>query len=52
MYTSWSVMGRFGLVSLGHAGLFGVASYVVASMLADFDMVLAATELKWRCQRR
>jgi branched-chain amino acid transport system permease protein len=29
------LVGYAGLVSLGHAGLFGVASYVVASMLAD-----------------
>src|SRR5258708_12978444 len=29
------LVGYAGLVSLGHAGLFGVASYVVASLLAD-----------------
>jgi branched-chain amino acid transport system permease protein len=29
------LVGYAGLVSLGHAGLFGVASYVVASVLAD-----------------
>ena len=28
------LVGYAGLVSLGHAGLFGVASYVVASLLA------------------
>lgn len=27
-YTSWSVMGRFGLVSLGHGGFMGVGAYV------------------------
>jgi branched-chain amino acid transport system permease protein len=29
-YTSWSVMGRFGLVSLGHGGVMGVGAYVTA----------------------
>jgi branched-chain amino acid transport system permease protein len=27
-YTSWSMMGRFGLVSLGHGGFMGVGAYV------------------------
>jgi branched-chain amino acid transport system permease protein len=30
VYTSWSVMGRFGLVSLGHGGFFGIGAYVTA----------------------
>ena len=29
-YTSWSVMGRFGLVSLGHGGFFGIGAYTTA----------------------
>jgi branched-chain amino acid transport system permease protein len=29
-YTAWSIMGRFGLVSLGHGGFMGVGSYVTA----------------------
>ena len=29
-YTSWAVMGRFGLVSLGHGGFMGVGAYVTA----------------------
>src|SRR5258708_33163695 len=29
-YTSWSMMGRFGLVSLGHGGVMGVGGYVAA----------------------
>jgi branched-chain amino acid transport system permease protein len=29
-YTSWSMMGRFGLVSLGHGGFMGVGAYTVA----------------------
>jgi branched-chain amino acid transport system permease protein len=29
-YTSWSMMGRFGLVSLGHGGFLGVGAYVTA----------------------
>jgi branched-chain amino acid transport system permease protein len=31
-YTSWSVMGRFGLTSLGHGGFMGVGAYVTALM--------------------
>ena len=31
-YTSWSMMGRFGLVSLGHGGFMGVGAYVTALM--------------------
>ena len=29
-YTSWSMMGRFGLVSLGHGGFMGMGAYVTA----------------------
>jgi branched-chain amino acid transport system permease protein len=29
-YTSWSVMGRFGLLSLGHGGFMGIGAYVTA----------------------
>jgi len=29
-YTAWSLMGRFGLVSLGHGGFMGVGAYVTA----------------------
>ena len=29
-YTSWSMMGRYGLVSLGHGGFMGVGAYVTA----------------------
>ena len=29
-YTSWSLMGRFGLLSLGHGGFMGVGAYVTA----------------------
>jgi branched-chain amino acid transport system permease protein len=29
-YTSWAIMGRFGLVSLGHGGFMGVGAYVTA----------------------
>src|SRR5258705_12695591 len=31
-YTSWSMMGRFGLVSLGHGGVMGVGAYVTAAL--------------------
>ena len=37
-YTSWSVMGRFGLVSLGHGGFFGVGAYS-AGLLALHGIV-------------
>jgi branched-chain amino acid transport system permease protein len=30
VYTSWSVMGRFGLVSLGHGGFMGMGAYGTA----------------------
>jgi branched-chain amino acid transport system permease protein len=29
-YTSWSIMGRFGLLSLGHGGFMGIGAYVTA----------------------
>ncbi len=29
VYTSWSIMGRFGLVSLGHGAFLGIGAYVV-----------------------
>ena len=31
-YTSWSLMGRFGLVSLGHGAFMGVGAYTVAML--------------------
>jgi branched-chain amino acid transport system permease protein len=30
VYTSWSMMGRFGLVSLGHGGFMGIGAYTMA----------------------
>src|SRR5262249_56735716 len=30
VYTAWSLMGRFGLVSLGHGAFMGVGAYVPA----------------------
>ncbi len=38
MYTSWSVMGRFGLVSLGHGGFMGVGAYVTALLWNYFHI--------------
>jgi branched-chain amino acid transport system permease protein len=29
-YTSWAIMGRFGLVSLGHGGFMGIGAYLTA----------------------
>jgi branched-chain amino acid transport system permease protein len=37
-YTSWSVMGRFGLVSLGHGGFFGVGAYATALLWNNFHL--------------
>jgi len=38
VYTSWSVMGRFGLVSLGHGGFFGIGAYVTALLWNYFGV--------------
>jgi branched-chain amino acid transport system permease protein len=38
VYTSWSVMGRFGLVSLGHGGFFGIGAYVSALLWNYFHI--------------
>ena len=38
VYTSWSVMGRFGLVSLGHGGFMGIGAYVTALLWNHFDL--------------
>src|SRR6185312_13688655 len=38
VYTSWSVMGRFGLVSLGHGGFFGIGAYVTALLWNYFHV--------------
>jgi branched-chain amino acid transport system permease protein len=35
-YTSWSVMGRFGFVSLGHGGFMGIGAYVAALLWNNF----------------
>lgn len=32
IYTGWSVMGRFGLVSLGHGAFMGIGAYVVTML--------------------
>ncbi len=32
VYTSWSVMGRFGMVSLGHGAFLGVGAYVTTML--------------------
>jgi branched-chain amino acid transport system permease protein len=38
MYTSWSVMGRFGLVSLGHGGFMGIGAYTIALLWNNFHL--------------
>lgn len=37
-YTSWSMMGRFGLVSLGHGGFMGVGAYTTALLWNHFGV--------------
>ena len=37
-YTSWSIMGRFGLVSLGHGGFMGTGAYVTALLWNEFGL--------------
>jgi len=37
-YTSWSMMGRFGLTSLGHGGFMGVGAYVTALLWNHFGV--------------
>ncbi len=37
-YTSWSMMGRFGLTSLGHGGFMGVGAYVTALLWNHFGI--------------
>ena len=34
-YTSWAIMGRFGLTSLGHGGFMGIGAYVTALLWND-----------------
>jgi branched-chain amino acid transport system permease protein len=38
VYTSWSVMGRFGLTSFGHGGFMGIGAYATALMWNDFHL--------------
>jgi branched-chain amino acid transport system permease protein len=38
VYTSWSVMGRFGFVSLGHGGFMGIGAYVTALLWNDYHL--------------
>jgi branched-chain amino acid transport system permease protein len=38
VYTSWSVMGRLGLVSLGHGAFLGIGAYAVVMMWNHFGL--------------
>jgi branched-chain amino acid transport system permease protein len=38
IYTAWSIMGRFGFVSLGHGAFVGVGAYVPALLWNYFDV--------------
>ena len=38
VYTSWSVMGRFGLVSFGHGGFMGIGAYVTALLWNNYHL--------------
>ena len=64
VYTSWSVMGSFGLVSFGHGGFFGIGAYVTALLwntlhltpwigipLAMLASVIVALLITYPCSR-
>lgn len=38
VYTSWSIMGRLGMVSLGHGAFLGVGAYVVVMLWNHFGL--------------
>jgi branched-chain amino acid transport system permease protein len=38
IYTAWSIMGRFGLVSLGHGAFMGVGAYTVAMLWNSYQL--------------
>jgi branched-chain amino acid transport system permease protein len=38
IYTAWSIMGRFGLVSLGHGAFLGVGAYTVTMLWNHFGV--------------
>jgi branched-chain amino acid transport system permease protein len=38
VYTSWAVMGRFGIVSLGHGAFMGIGAYAVALLWNFFGV--------------
>ncbi len=38
VYTAWSLMGRFGLVSIGHGAFLGVGAYTSAVLWNDFAL--------------
>ena len=38
VYTGWSIMGRFGLVSLGHGAFFGIGAYGVTMLWNHFGL--------------
>ena len=38
VYTAWSIMGRFGLVSLGHGAFLGIGAYVPALLWNFWDV--------------
>jgi len=38
IYTAWSIMGRFGLVSLGHGAFMGIGAYTVAMLWNSYQL--------------
>lgn len=38
VYTSWAVMGRFGMVSLGHGAFLGIGAYVVTMLWNSYGL--------------
>ena len=38
IYTSWSVMGRLGMVSFGHGAFMGIGAYTVVMLWNHFGV--------------
>jgi len=48
IYTGWSIMGRFGLVSLGHGAFLGIGAYTVTMLWNHFGLTPGrASRRRW-----
>ena len=50
IYTAWSIMGRFGLVSLGHGAFLGIGAYATALLWNFYGLSRrgSASRSRWR----